>query len=286
MVLNILSPFELGNFRFSWLHDHLESTPLDQKYCSILSTDLRDVYFQGDFFQGMKNFLAQKSIFESKFVVLSQEGMRGGIKLNSCPYHVEAANRICVKKLIQDYVSLMEKSMLCSGSVFGNHDGILELMKTLSEKKKKTGACLSQPLTDQIILNVIVYEYYLQSPNEKLLRVVIPDNMDNPMLVIGNVNKSYLQLSRMPNRVARVSLLPSANASIPFPPYIHQYDRFHNFGKKIRFGLGAGYGQAFGDKEEDEEKDEKDEEEEESRRKRRKKMLQQHQQKSSRRRPP
>ena len=56
-----------GNFRFLWMKEFLLQRSLQSlqdghhgnvtKYCSILATDIRDVYFQDDFFFRVKQWI-------------------------------------------------------------------------------------------------------------------------------------------------------------------------------------------------------------------------------------
>jgi hypothetical protein len=48
----------IGNFRFKWILSYLNDLLIHKsiKYCNIVSTDVRDVYFQGNLFSRLDNF--------------------------------------------------------------------------------------------------------------------------------------------------------------------------------------------------------------------------------------
>jgi hypothetical protein len=51
------------------------------------------------------------------------EGKTNGVILGDCSYHVDAAKRPCIQPLIKNYNKFMSNKILCSGTVYGSHQG-------------------------------------------------------------------------------------------------------------------------------------------------------------------
>lgn len=72
----VKSSLHPGNFRFNWILNHLqEKNAQREQYCSVFSTDIRDVYFQGDFNAQMDAYMIHHSIGsaarEDKYVLVT-----------------------------------------------------------------------------------------------------------------------------------------------------------------------------------------------------------------------
>lgn len=322
-----------NSFRYNWLRQYLhnELAINYRRYCNILSTDIRDVYFQShdyfyeieiykashDILHGLSNhqvkllsqhrprlkpidellshdsesyrfptsistsmrgyidtysheyhanypiYLREKRQYlpRNDWIILSQEGIQGGKKLNTCIHHVNAASLSCMKVIIKDYNSLMERNIICSGSIVGSHMGIIKLLdKMIFNMNQVQSSCLTQPMTDQMILNIIIYEQYL--PNQsKDIEVLVPDNYYSPMLTMGYIPEEFFDITHQKHIITRHSDLGVARIVVSRshyrkneertyrpPAYVHQYDRFIDIIREINFGLGCGRGQYYGDK--------------------------------------
>ena len=161
----------------------------------------------------------------------------------------------------------MNNNIICSGSIVGSHMGIVKLLdRMLHNMNQVEPSCLSQPMTDQMILNIIIYEQLLTHNGEPTsLDIFIPDNYYSPMLTMGYIPPEYFRVSHQSDTVTQFSDLGIASISISEElgdksytknnlqtrrpaAYVHQYDRFMDIMKEINFGLGCGRGQYYGDK--------------------------------------
>jgi hypothetical protein len=256
-IVYISSTQHVGNFRFHWLKEYLlEQERSGTRYCTVFSTDIRDVYFQADDLCAQIDSYRRVNDIDpaSSYVILSQEGVEGGKRMIDCEYHVEAATRACMKANIRDYDSFMKNKIICSGAIIGSTQGMIELLTLMLTMLQATDRfCLAQSMTDQVILNLVVYE----STKDKL-KVYIPDNFYSPMLTMGYVPTDYFSLKRSKQVFAEKSDLGVAIISIDpshikdkqkaiTPAYVHQYDRFPEIRRMINFGLGCGNLQYYGD---------------------------------------
>jgi hypothetical protein len=154
--------------------------------------------------------------------------------------------RPCMKDVIQNYTTMMRNKILCSGSIVGSHEGVLQLLINLTDILATLGPCLKLSMTDQIVLNHIAYEVKSRPGME----IMIPENLGSPMLTVGNLDEGDMRISYLSTGIARITPADKyyrENSSF-VAAYVHQYDRFKSVGKAVRFALGVGAGQALGDR--------------------------------------
>ena len=254
----------IGNFRFKWLLDFLQ-TKRGSGYCNVASLDTRDVYFQGDFFREVKFFKKEHEVTDSMdYILLAKEGggaeAMSGKPMNTCVWHQEAAGRPCITPLIDDYTTFMQNSMICSGTIAGTPQGLVVLFSVMDDAMKGlSNACMKMSMTDQIVLNMVVYEAavtkrkWISELNRqayKRLKVLIPGNYANPMFTLGHVPTDEFTVAVHPAGSHMViELLPSVNKyrTGGVPGIVHQYDRYEALGRSLRTQLQAAKGQQYGD---------------------------------------
>lgn len=196
-----------------------------------------------------------------------------------------------MRPLIKQRDRFLQSRIICSGSIFGSQQGMLELFTLMHEATQKMtpserAICARKSLTDQIILNYIVYEVLRETPSR--LKVYLPRNLRSPMLTISRLGPDSLVYSlpsqqnnsRISSSKSKLTIvthpmfqLCDHNASIPdgvtglgaglnyhqpdrglcsggrdlYPAYVHHYDRSANISRAILEGIQAGPAQYYGD---------------------------------------
>ena len=152
---------------------------------------------------------------------MSQEGPEGGKSLYSCPFHYETSENRCFQSILQDKELFMENNIICSGSITGSHMGMVRLLDIMLEYMDYMEAsCLRELLTDQFLLNMLVYQYFALHPEE--LNLFLPDNFNSPTFTIGYVDNSTFIMSESID----ITIFPkNLNGASRVPSYVHQYDR-------------------------------------------------------------
>ena len=154
-----------------------------------------------------------------------------------------------MKGVIKNYTTMMQNKMLCSGSLVGSHEGMLQLLITLTDILDTLGTCLKLSMTDQIVLNHIAYEV----KSRPGMDIIIPENLESPMFTVGNLDEGDMTISYSPPTgiaviTPAVKYFLRRGSSPHVAAYVHQYDRFKTVGKEVRFALGVGAGQLLGDR--------------------------------------
>ena len=97
---------------------------------------------------------------------------------------------------VVNYTKMMSNKVLCSGSIYGSHYGILELFRRMNGLLNvlENNECMRSGMTDQLVMNIIAYKNtaptyqsnhgYNQS-NHRNLSIFIADNFNSPFLTIG-----------------------------------------------------------------------------------------------------
>jgi hypothetical protein len=216
----VIPDHHIQSFLFKWVRKFLVDS--SNRYCNVLISDIQNAYFQGDFFDELTLYIGQRPL-KREYLLLSLEGPEEGKSLNSCHFHKETSKSICFQSILQDKDAFMENNMICSGSITGSHLGLLKLLEVYVEYMGYIGqihtGCLSEPtLTDQFLLNLIIYQYFVVHPEE--LDLYMPSNFYSPTFTIGNLpNISF-------NFLDNVEVKITTNDGISRkPPYIHQVDR-------------------------------------------------------------
>ena len=152
---------------------------------------------------------------------MSLEGLEGGKSLQTCPYHYETSESKCFHGILQNKANLMENNIICGGSITGSHLGIVRLLDIMLEYMGYLdSSCLVDPFIGQILLQMIIYQYFAIHPEE--LDLFVPDNFYSPTFTMGYVPNSSFHIDD--NFV--IQIFPkSLNGASRVPPYIHQYDR-------------------------------------------------------------
>ena len=96
---------------------------------------------------------------------------------------------------VVNYTEMMNNKVLCSGSIYGSHYGILELFRKMNELLHvlKNNECMRSGMTDQLVMNIVAYpntaptypSNHTQS-NHRNVSIFIADNFNSPFLTIGN----------------------------------------------------------------------------------------------------
>ena len=200
----------------------------------------------------------------TSYVLLAKEGGGAegmtGMPMKASAFHKKAAERPCISTLIHDYPSFMENSIICSGTISGTPHGLVVLFSVMNDALKGlSSACMKMTMTDQIVLNLVVYEAatsklgWISDKKRnayKRLKVLIPGNYANPMLTIGRVPTEEFVVGVHPSGSHMViELLPSVNKYRVggVPGIVHQYDRYESLGNALRAQLQASKGQKYGD---------------------------------------
>jgi hypothetical protein len=256
--------------RFQWLSNYLASQ--SPPPCSVLSTDVRDVYFQGDIFNEVNIYKTKIGLdINDDYILSAKESgstlVNDGKPMKEDSYHVNMQS--CVQPIIKEvYDKFMENNILCSGTIIGSVPGLRALfgamIDTMKVFAKIDAACLKKPMTDQIIYNMIIYEAstknfhwdWIGKKNRDALekvKFIIPSNMGekpNPIFTLARVPLAAVSIAQDQSSPIRIERLPIDNYlsySRDVPPLIHMYDRHPILAKKIRIGLQAAKGQKYGD---------------------------------------
>lgn len=231
----VIPDYHIQSFRFKWVRSYL--TRNSHRYCNILLSDIRDAYFQGDFFHELSLYIASK-LLDREYILLSLEGPEEGSMMNSCHFHYGASDNVCFKPFLKEKERFLENNIICSGSITGSHKGIVRLLDVFLEYMEYIGkidsACLSEPtLTDQFLLSLIVYRYFLLHPEE--LDVYMPNNFMSPTFTIGRLLNSSFTVTENGD----VMVSSKNNGVVRKPPYVHQVDRHPNLERLINEKLLA-----------------------------------------------
>ena len=95
---------------------------------------------------------------------------------------------------VVNYTAMMTKKVLCSGSIYGSHYGMLTLFRWMNNLLSLLGnnECMRTGMTDQLVMNMVAYKntaprYQFDStfPNYRNVSIYIADNFNSPLLTIG-----------------------------------------------------------------------------------------------------
>jgi len=185
----------------------------------IILSLLLDAFFQGNFFNELGSYIGQRS--SKEYLLMSLEGPEGGKSLQACPYHYETSEDKCFHGILQDKQKFMENNIICGGSITGSHMGIVRILDVFLEYMGYLDpSCLVDPFIGQIVLQMIIYQYFALHPEE--LDLFIPDNFYSPTFTMGYVDSSSFHIDGnfaiqiFPKNLSGASRIPS---------YVHQYDR-------------------------------------------------------------
>ena len=124
---------------------------------------------------------------------MSLEGPEGGKSLHSCPYHYETSSSTCFHGILQNKGTFIENNIICGGSITGSHMGIVRLLDILLEYFGYLDQeCLADPFIGQILLQMIIYQYFALHPEE--LDLFAPDNFNSPTFTMGYVSNSSFHI--------------------------------------------------------------------------------------------
>jgi len=185
---------KINNVRYKIYEDYL-SDKLD-KYNVVLHVDLRDTYFQKDFFKIYKN--------KKHFIGLALED--GNITDNI------SSSWMKNQYGIEIYEELKNKTIICSGTIWGTVDKFFELVKNIwKEIEKKSPYKYS--IHDQTAEAYLIY-------HKKMFNdcIITSDIYSGPVMTVGLSNKNF---SYDPED----NLL---NSKGDIAAVIHQYDRKPN----------------------------------------------------------
>jgi hypothetical protein len=158
---------KINNVRYKIYEDYL-SDKLD-KYNMVLHADIRDTYFQKDVFKLYKN--------KTNFIGIALED--GNITNNVSSSWMQ--NQYC-KEI---YEELKNKSIICSGTIWGTVDKFLELAKNIwIEVEKKSPYNFS--IHDQTAEAYLIYHKNMFNDC-----VVTSDIYSGPIMTVGLSNKNF-----------------------------------------------------------------------------------------------
>ena len=181
----------INNVRFKIYEDYL-SDKLD-KYNMVLHVDVRDTYFQKDVFKFYKN--------KKHFIGIALEDGNMTDKCSSSWMKTQYGKEI--------YERLKNKTIICSGTIWGTSDKFLELAKSIwKEIKKKPPYTLS-------ILDQTAEAYLIYHKNMFNDCIITSDIYSGPVMTVGLSNKNFSYDSKD-------NLL---NFKGDIAAIIHQYDR-------------------------------------------------------------
>lgn len=185
---------KINNVRYKIYEDYL-SDKLG-KYNMVLHVDLRDTYFQKDFFQFYKN--------KKNFIGLALEDENITHNIPSSWMKNQYGKEI--------YEELKNKTIICSGTIWGTVDKFLDLAKNIwKEIEKKSPYKYS--IHDQTAEAYLIY-------HKKMFNdcIITSDIYSGPVMTVGLSNKTFSYDSED-------NLL---NLKGDIAAVIHQYDRKPN----------------------------------------------------------
>jgi len=158
---------KINNVRYKIYENYL-SDKLD-KYNMVLHADIRDTYFQKDVFELYKN--------KTNFIGIALED--GNITNNvSCSWMTNQYGK-------EIYEELKNKSIICSGTIWGTIDKFLELAKNIwIEVEKKSPYNFS--IHDQTAEAYLIYHKNMFNDC-----VVTSDIYTGPIMTVGLSNKTF-----------------------------------------------------------------------------------------------
>lgn len=188
------------NSRWKIYEDFLFSNR--NKYNLVLTTDLRDVFFQTDFF---KYYKSNKSFLG----VALEDGILS-----------ESLNR---KWLINAYGKdlynkIKNQRIICVGTIWGTIDKLIEFSKIMWEKLDSEWS-LRFNVIEQAVANYLIY--YDKMFNDCLIK---SENKNGPIMTIGLTNAENIYFDVDGNIV---------NGNGKVAAVIHQYDRKPKIKKKV-----------------------------------------------------
>lgn len=95
---------------------------------------------------------------------------------------------------VVNYTAMMSNKVLCSGSIYGSHYGMLSLFRWMNFLLSLLGNndCMRTGMTDQLVMNIVAYNNtaprYQFDPtllNHRNVSIHIADNFNSPFLTIG-----------------------------------------------------------------------------------------------------
>ena len=190
----------INNIRYKIYEDYL-SDKLD-KYNMILHVDVRDTYFQKDVFKFYKN--------KKHFIGLALEDGNMTDKYSSSWIKGQYGNEI--------YEELKNKTIICSGTIWGTVDKFLELAKFIwKEIEKKSPYSFT-------ILDQSSEAYLIYHKNMFNNCIITSDIYSGPIMTVGLSNKNFYYDSE--------DNLLNLNGDIA--AVIHQYDRKPKIVEKVK----------------------------------------------------
>lgn len=192
----IKSKYKCANYRFLLYREYLIEN--QEKYNMVLLTDVRDTYFQRDIFQ----FYENKKSFLAVFL---EEGNL-----------TEKTNKDWLLKFMEqnEYDTIANKTIICSGTILGTTDKIIEISLGIWEITK-----VKIKIADQAALNYLIYYKKLINENE----LIFNDN-HGPLMTIGIPRRKNIALDNETNIL---------NYNGEIAAVIHQYDRHKYFVEKM-----------------------------------------------------
>jgi hypothetical protein len=182
---------KINNARFKIYEDYLNDK-LD-KYNMVLHVDVRDTYFQKDIFKFYK--------IKKQFIGLALEDGNFTQKFNRNWIKGQYGNEI--------YEELKNKTIICSGTIWGTVDIFLEMAKFIWKEIEKKSS-YSQTILDQSSENYLIYHKNMFNDCK-----ITSNIYSGPIMTIGisNKNFSYDSEDNLLNLKGDIAAL------------IHQYDR-------------------------------------------------------------
>ena len=185
---------KINNVRYKIYEDYL-SDKLD-KYNMVLHVDIRDTYFQKDFFKYYKN--------KKHFIGVALEDGNITDKISSSWMKNQYGKEI--------FEELKNKTIICSGTIWGTVDKFLELAKNIwKEVEKKSPYKYS--IHDQTAEAYLIYHKNMFNDC-----IITSDIYSGPLMTVGLSNKNFSYDSED-------NLL---NFKGDIAAVIHQYDRKPN----------------------------------------------------------
>lgn len=188
-----LQKVSIINSRWKIYEDFLNNNP--NKYSLVLTVDIRDVFFQNDFFKYYKN------ITKSFLGVAIEDG-----------YLHEPINKEWLINAYgeEKYKLIQNERIICVGTVWGTVDKFTEFSKVMWEKLSSEWST-SRRVVEQSVGNYLIY-------NDKLWNdcLITSENRDGPIMTIGLVKRCYLNIDSNNNVLNRKGEIASI---------VHQYDR-------------------------------------------------------------
>jgi hypothetical protein len=181
--------------RYQLYRQFLKNSP--NRYRRVLLTDVIDVFFQREPFQGCPE--SDLVFFEED----SRQLLRSG-----------TFNRGVILSLLGEptFLRLQNRPTICSGTTIGTPAAIIHYLEKFLALMK-TAHRLEMPLGDQAIHNAVVYEHLAGMP----FSISIAPNHRGPVYTVGEIPEKEIQVSPH-NEI----LFPDGRIA----PVVHQYDRF------------------------------------------------------------